>query len=140
MRYLTVAECIQHAVITQFLSGSMCLEEACRRLKIHRTTLWRKIRKIEKEGPSGLAHKLRGQKPHNAYEDWVKNLICEIFKTKYEPYGFSTSHFYQEAAGNFPKNVSYPTVLRWLKTKGLKTRSRKGWRHHSRRPRRPKIL
>lgn len=133
---LSVKESIQHSVIIQYLEGYLDLEEACKRLKLHRSSFWRKCQRYEANGPSGLIHRLRG-KPSNFAEDpSLKEAILKLYTEQYAPFGFRTAHFYQEAFSDFPKPVSYSAVLRWLKTAGLISKSRKGWKHHSRRPRR----
>jgi transposase len=136
MGYLTVTESVRHAVILQYLEGKLPLGEACRRLSIHRSTFWRSLHRFQEEGPLGLAHKLRGR-PSNFAEDLkIKQAIVKLYAKEYAPFGFRVAHFYQEALKDFPKPISYPTVLRWLKELKLVEQSRKGWKHHSRRPRR----
>ncbi len=60
MELLTMRESIQHAVITQFLGGYISEDEACHRLQVHRSTLYRKINRFLDKGPKGLIHGLRG--------------------------------------------------------------------------------
>lgn len=136
MELLTMRESIEHAVITQFLGGYVSEGEACDRLGIHRSTLYRKIKRFLESGPKGLIHRLRGKSSNHAADPILKKAICNLFDTKYKPYGFKVAHFYQEASHNFPEPVGYSTVIRWLKQAKLITKSHKGWRHHSRRPRR----
>lgn len=136
MELLTMRESIEHAVITQFLGGHISEHEACDRLEIHRSTLYRKILRFLDKGPAGLIHKLRGRSSNNAADPVVKKAICNLFKHKYKLFGFKVAHFYQEASDKFPEPVGYSTVIKWLKEEKLITKSHKGWRHHSRRPRR----
>lgn len=134
-RYLSMAESIQHAVILQVIEGKISKEEAWERLKIHRITLERKMARLQEKGPIGLAHQSRGKSSNFATDPKIKETILDLFDKEYKPYGFRVAHFYQDASERFPKPVSYPTVVRWLKASGLTKKSRKGWRHHSRRPR-----
>lgn len=136
MELLTMRESIEHAVITQFLGGHTSEDEACDRLQIHRSTLYRKISRFLDKGPKGLIHHLRGKPSNFAADPVVKKAICNLFDKEYKPFGFKVAHFYQEASHEFPEPVGYSTVIRWLKEAKLITRSHKGWRHHSRRPRR----
>lgn len=136
MEYLTVSESIEHAVLVQYLEGKLSLEEACGRLSVHRTTLWRKLMRLEREGPLGLAHKLRGRPSNSTHALELKGSILKLYERGYKPFGFRVAHFYQEELEEKPDAPSYPSVLRWLKRSGLVEQSRKGARHHSRRPRR----
>lgn len=136
MELLTVAEAIEYAVVSQFLEGNLPIEEACERLKIHRSSLYRKVARLLKEGPKGLRHKLKGRPSNFATDPIVKKAICHLFEHEYKPYGFRVAHFYQEASDRFPEKIAYPTVVRWLKETNITTKAHKGWRHHSRRPRR----
>lgn len=136
MRYLTMSESIQHAVIVQYLEGKISLEAACERLAVHRVTLWRKCQRLQREGPLGLAHQLRDQPSNFGWDPKTKRSILELYDREYRPFGFRVAHFYQQASGGFPRPVGYSTVVRWLKEAKLTVRVHKGWRHHSRRPRR----
>lgn len=134
--YLSMRESIQHSVIVQVLEGQIGFKEACKRLDIHRATLWRKIQRFEKEGVKGLAHKLRGLVSNHQGDQELREAICKLFKLEYRPYGFRVAHFYQDALDRFPKEVAYSTIVRWFKEEGLTQKAHKGWKHHSRRPRR----
>jgi hypothetical protein len=136
MEYLTVSEAIEHAVLTQYREEKLSLEEACLRLSIHRTTLWRKLERLKTEGPLGLAHKLRGKPSNFAHDLGIRQSILKLYEQGYKPFGFRVAHFYQEALEDKTGSPSYPTVLRWLKGSGLVEKSRRGVKHHSRRPRR----
>lgn len=136
MELLTMRESVQHAVITQFLGGLISEDEACERLGIHRSTLYRKIYRYLNNGPKGLIHKLRGRPSNFATDPVIKKAVCNLFQYKYKPFGFKVAHFYQEASHQFPEPVGYSTVIKWLKDAKLITKTHKGWRHHSRRPRR----
>lgn len=136
MELLTVTDSIQLSVITSVIEGRLSVEDACDRLGIHKSTFYRKVLRIEQEGPSGLTHKLRGRPSNNSPHLSIKNAVCTLFEKSYKPFGFRTAHFYQDAVHRFPKPVGYSTVVRWLKAKQLISKRHKGWRHHARRPRR----
>ena len=129
-------ELMEHAVLTEYQEDKLSLEEACERLEICRSTLWRKCRKLEEEGASGLIHKLRGKTSNFAQDPEVKQRICDLFEKDYKPFGFRVAHFYQHALEKEESSPAYPTVLRWLKAIHLVEKSKKGWKHRSRRPRR----
>lgn len=133
---LTVTQCVQHAVINAFLEGKLSEVEACERLQIHRSTLYRKALRISQQGPQGLIHRLSGRESNSSLEPMLKEQVLKRWREDFAPYGFRVAHFYQEAASSFPQSVAYSTVLRWLKHEGLVRRSRRGWKHRTRRPRR----
>lgn len=133
---LSMRESLQHSVIVQVLKGDLGMGEACKRLDIHRVTLWRKMRCFQVEGVKGLAHKLRGATSNHHCDKELRETICKLFKLEYRPYGFRVAHFYQDALDRFPKAVAYSTLVRWFKEEGLTEKVHKGWKHHSRRPRR----
>ena len=133
---LSMKESIQHTMIVQYLAGQVELEAACQRLNLHRTTFWRKCVRYQEQGPAGLIHGLREKPSNSAKNHALKTEILKIYTEQYQPYGFNTAHFYEQALKSFPQPVGYSTVLRWLKSSGLVQNSRKGWKHHTRRPRR----
>jgi len=134
--YLTMSESLQQAIIIQVLDGKLTIQEACQRLDLSRPTLWRKIKRYRQEGAVGLVHRARGRGSNARLDGSIRQAILDIWKKDFAAYCFSVSHFYQEANHRFPKRVSYWSVLQWLKQAGLYQQKRKGWRHHSRRPRR----
>lgn len=133
---LSVAESIEHVTLTQYLEGALSLDEACERLDLHRATVWRKLQRLIKKGPLGLVHGLRGKVSNFSSDPGLKKAVCDLFDKDYRPFGFRVAHFYQEASHRFPTSISYPTVVRWLKEEHLIEKAHKGWKHHSRRPRR----
>lgn len=134
MKGLSVAEAIEHGVVAQFVEGKLSEAGACKRLDVHRSTLYRKAHRLEAQGPLGLVHGLRGRPSNFAWDSKLRQAICTLYEKEYKPYGFRVAHFHQEA--KLPAAVSYPTVLRWLKAEKIVQKSRKGWKHHTRRPRR----
>lgn len=133
---LTVKESIQHVVINEFLESHLPLDEACRRLGLHRSSFWRKCRRYAQEGPLGLVHKLRGQSSNSSHDLSLKEALLTLYANDYLPFGFRVAHFYQEAQKDFPQPVGYSTLVRWFTEAGLIQKTHKGWKHHSRRPRR----
>jgi len=136
MARLSVSESIQHSVIVRYLEGLMDQESVCDRLNIHRSTLWRKIKRYQEYGPPGLAHRSRGKPGHRRLDSELHQAVCRLYREEYLPFGYTTAHFYQEAIEHQPSYpVSYPTVLRWFKQARLVTATRKSAKHRSRRPR-----
>ena len=122
--------------VRQYEDGKIELDEVCERLKLHRSSVWRKCQKLEAQGPLGLIHGLRGKTSNFREDPDIKKKVCDLFEKEYKPYGYRPAHFYQDALEQDPTSPSYPSVLRWLKSAHLIEQSRKGCKHHSRRPRR----
>lgn len=133
---LTVAHCTQYAIIKGFLDGTLSEAEACERLNVHRSTLYRKSLRVSSQGPRGLVHKLAGKPSNFASDPKLKDYVLKLWENDFAPYGFRVAHFYQEALEASSRPVGYSTVLRWLKQEGFVKKSRRGWKHHTRRPRR----
>lgn len=133
---LSMVESKQHAMIIGVLDGKLTMMEACERLSCSRRTLERKVERYRKQGAAGLLHKAYGRPSNACLDSSVKEAVLEIWKKDFAPYCFGVRHFYRKARDRFPKPVSYWTVLGWLKSQGLYQQTRKGWRHHTRRPRR----
>jgi transposase len=135
VRRLTVAEATEFAIIEQYRAGKMDLESVCERLGLHRSTVWRKLRRIEAEGAQGLAHQLRGRPSNARCDAELKEAVCKLYETEYAPYGFNVAHFFEQAHERFSSPVSYASVVGWLKSEGLRKRTRKGVKHRARRAR-----
>lgn len=106
-------------VLQNYHEGVITSAEACKRLGIHRTTLWRLCRRLEKEGPAGLAHKLRGRRSNSAKPEAFRRQVCDLYAREYRPHGHSIHFFYRKAAPSLPDYVSYKTILSWLRAAGL---------------------
>lgn len=101
--------------VEELLDGKLTVREACERLQIHRTTLWRLCRKLEKEGPSGLSHRLRGRRSNRAKPETVRKEVCELYEREYRPAGRSVHAFYREVGPKLSEYISYSTMLGWLR-------------------------
>src|SRR6187397_3209601 len=83
-------EGVQAAILDRVLEGKLSVEEACKRLGIDRTTLWRKRKRYEAEGAEGLAHGLRGRGSNFRYPDSVREAVLALFRDEYWQHGFRT--------------------------------------------------
>jgi hypothetical protein len=111
---LKESEAMELAVIQQFIEKKLSVEEACRRLKLHRSSLFRKVKRVRSEGACGLAHRLRGHQANNRKPEWLRAAICGLYAEEYKPHGYAPLHFFQHASDKFPEQVSYQSVWRWL--------------------------
>ena len=132
---LSMKEALMLAVLRDFSEKRLTVEEACERLKIERTTLWRKRKRFEEGGAKAIAHGLRGRVGNRKADTKVRAAVCKMYSEEYGPHGFNVTHFYEQARKDFPKPVSYSAVWRWLRSENLVQPRRRGRRHHARRPR-----
>jgi transposase len=101
--------------LEELISGGLSIREACERLQVHRSTLWRICRRYQEQGAEGLVHKLRGRRSNRAKKEDFKKSVCELYLKDYKPQGRSVLSFYQDVARTLPDYVSYTTVLGWLR-------------------------
>src|SRR5690349_15786735 len=94
---LNVTEAIQHAVLNQVAEGRLGVEEAAERLGLHRSSVWRKLKRLGAKGPAGLAHRLRGRPSNYQYAAATREAVLALYRAKYAPYGFRIAHFYERA-------------------------------------------
>jgi len=106
-------------VIENFLTGRLTRNEACERLGVHRTTLWRLCRRFQEKGAEGLVHGLTGRRSNRAKPEAVRQELVSRFATEIQPRGKSVFSFYDRVARGLPEYVSYSTLLGWLKEAGL---------------------
>lgn len=92
-------------------------------------------KKLDIEGPVGLAHGNRGNKSKRALDDDLIKQIIDLYKTKYT--GFNFSHFQEKLEEIEGLKVSLSSVRRILKTAGYcSPKKRRPPKHRSRRERR----
>lgn len=101
--------------IEELLAGGLTVREACERLQVHRTTLWRLCSRYKKDGAEGLQHGLKGRRSNRAKGETFRKEVCEIYERDYLPAGRSIYAFYQEVGPGLPEYVSYSTVLNWIR-------------------------
>lgn len=104
----------QITMIEQYLSGAIRLKDICEHFKVHRATVWRKIRKFREAGREGLVHGLRGRPSNNATPEAFKKEICELYEREHRPRGVCLWSFYHQVVRNLPDRISYSTLRRWL--------------------------
>jgi transposase InsO family protein len=128
-------EGVQAAILERISEGKLSVNEACKRLGIDRTTLWRKRKRYEAQGAEGLAHGLRGRESNFRHPNSVRQAVLALFRDEYWQHGFRTAHFFEDACSRFPTKVGYSTVVKWLRAEGLVEQRHRGRKHRTRRPR-----
>ncbi|HSA59919.1 MAG TPA: helix-turn-helix domain-containing protein [bacterium] len=106
-------------VIEEFLAGRLTRNEACLKLGVHRTTLWRLCRRFQEKGSEGLVHGLKGRRSNRAKPEAMRQELVARFATEGQPRGKSVFSFYDRVARGLPDYVSYSTLLGWLREAGL---------------------
>ena len=92
-------------------------------------------KKLDTQGPVGLAHGNRGKKPECALADDTIKQILDLYKSKYK--GFNFSHFKEKLEEIEKIKVSLSSVRRILKAAGCcSPKKRRPPKHRSRRERR----
>lgn len=104
--------------IEELLAGGLSVREACERLQVHRSTLWRLCSRYKKKGAGGLQHGLRGRRSNRSKNEAFRKEVCELYKREYLSAGRSIYAFYQEVGPKLPEYVSYSTVLNWVRSSG----------------------
>src|SRR4030095_1288407 len=106
-------DCNPIAILEDYLQGRLSLEEVCSRLKIHRSTLWRKCRRFKREGHKGLEHGLKGRRSNRAVPIQTQETILKLWNERALPMRMSIYSFHRKLLRS-EFNVSYSTLLRWL--------------------------
>lgn len=104
--------------IEEILSGGLTVQEACERLGVHRSTLWRLLRRYREGGGEGLRHSLTGRRSNRSKPEALRRSLCELFARDYRPHGHSVYFFYGQIARELPEYVSYSTILNWVREGG----------------------
>jgi transposase len=106
-------------IIEEFLAGRLSRIDACARLNVHRTTLWRLCRRFQEKGAQGLVHGLTGRRSNRAKPEALRQELVGRFAAESQPRGKSVFSFYDRVARGLPEYVSYSTLLGWLREAGL---------------------
>ncbi len=109
---------MQNPHVREFLSGSLSTREACERLQVPRSTLWRLQRRFQTRGPAALVHGLKGRRSNNAKSEALRRAVCDLFAREYKPAGASIRAFYKKGVRGKLADVCYSTILRWLQEAG----------------------
>ncbi len=112
---MEMEEVSQVTLLSHYTEGRVSLQDVCDRLGIHRTTLWRKLQRLKKEGREGLVHKLKGRPSNNARPKAIQQAIRELWTENYSRTDMNITQFYQQVVRELAPTLSYSTVLRWLK-------------------------
>ena len=135
---LSVREVHRIHVLEQVTKGTLSLKTGSEHLKISYRQAKRLIARYRSEGPSGLAHRKRGQPAQNAFSSSIRERVMQLHQKKYSQ--FNDTHFVQMLEEKEDLYINRETVRCWLRQAGIKPkRRRRPPRHRSRRPRRPQI-
>jgi transposase len=108
---------IRIETVEEFLEGRITGVEASERLGLHRITFWRLVKKYERGGRRGLEHGLKGKRSNNAKSESLQMLVRDWYERHYEASGRSVRSFYRDVRLSLPQDVSYATVVSWIRPK-----------------------
>ena len=106
---------IRHSnpVLRDFLQGNLRIGEACRRLGVPRSTLWRVKKRLDAKGASAFMHGLKGRRSNNAKSEFVRRRVLELLDRDFDPGRTSLLRFYREHIVGRYLSISYSTVRKW---------------------------
>ncbi|HEX5038055.1 MAG TPA: hypothetical protein VFX30_12930 [bacterium] len=102
--------------IEHFLSGNLPAGEAARRLGLHRVSFWRLVKRYERRGSDILRHGLTGKRSNRAKPESFRQSVCEAYERHSASFGRSVYSFYRDMKDSLLRDVSYVTVLSWVRT------------------------
>jgi transposase len=103
--------------VEEYLEGRITAPQASGRLGLHRVTFWRLVKKYEANGRRGLDHGLKGKRSNHAKPESLKMLVCDWYERHYAPSGRSVRSFYRDVRLSLPEDLSYATVVSWIRPK-----------------------
>lgn len=109
-------ESIRIATIEEFLSGALPAREGARRLGMHRVSFWRLVKRYEQRGKEVLRHGLTGRRSNRAKPESLRHSVLEAYQQHSASLGRSVHSFYREMKGSLLRDVSYVTVLSWVRS------------------------
>jgi transposase len=135
---LSTREIQRLQVLEQVVRGAMALKGGVGLMGVCYRQAKRLLARYRQEGPSGLAHRQRGQPARNAFSPQMRDRVLALHGERYAQ--FNDTHFVQMLEEREDLRIGRETVRRWLREAGIAPkRRRRPPRHRSRRPRRPQM-
>ena len=100
-------------ILEQVIKGAFSLKTGSEHLKISYRQAKRLLSRYRSEGPSGLAHRQRGQPAHNAFSSSIREQVLQLHQKKYSQ--FNDTHFVQMLEEREGLDISRETVRCWLR-------------------------
>ena len=133
---LTKAELKKVLVVEKLVARQIKVAEAAELLGLSTRQVLRLKKTYITEGAEGIAHKNRGRKPAHAIADDVKELVVNLYRTKY--YGSNNCHFSELLMEHESLMLSVSSVRRILLDHGIKqAKQRRRIKAHQPRDRKP---
>ena len=130
------AELKKVMVLEKLVNHQLKVAEAAELLGLSPRQVLRLKKTYLVEGAKGIAHKNRGRKPAHTIPEDVKELVAELYRTKY--YGSNNCHFSELLEENESLVISVSSVRRILLGQGIKqTKQRRRKKAHQPRDRKP---
>jgi hypothetical protein len=104
------------AIIEDFLSGALPAGAAARSLGMHRVSFWRLVKRYELRGADILRHGLTGRRSNRAKPESFRRSVREAYESHSASFGRSVHSFYRVMKDSLLRDVSYVTVLSWVRS------------------------
>ena len=132
---MTQKELERAQVIAELLAGRWTNQQAADRLRLSTRQIRRLRRKVEAEGPKGLAHKSRSRPSGRALNPHLKEHVIKLLHERYADFGPTFAS--EKLSEDLGRAISRETIRKIQIEIGLrKAKRRKEKRYHPRRPRR----
>lgn len=115
---LTKAEMKKVLVVEKLVAHQLKVVEAAELLGLSTRQVLRLKKRYIEEGAEGIAHKNRGRKPAHTIPDDVKEMVSELYRSKY--LGSNNCHFTELLQEHESLKLSVSSVRRILLEHGLK--------------------
>jgi hypothetical protein len=102
--------------IEEFLSGRLPAGSAAQRLGLHRVSFWRLVQRYQSRGSDILRHGLAGRRSNRAKPEAFRQSVREAYDRHAATCRRSVRSFYREMKDSLLQDVSYVTVLSWVRT------------------------
>ncbi len=133
---MTKTELKKVLVIEKLVDQKIKVAEAAELLGLSTRQVLRLKKRYITEGAEGIAHKNRGRKPVHTISEDVKELVAELYRTKY--HGSNNCHFSELLQEHESLQLSVSSVRRILLERGLKqVKQRRRKKVHQPRERKP---
>ncbi len=123
----------RYVLIKEYMSGKTSIEGISKQLKLHRSQVYRIIKRYQEEGIKGLSHKNKGKPSGHIIEQSRKAEILRLIREKYYDCGPSyASELLEENEGI---TINRETLRLWMKSEQLLIKQRKRKPYRQRRER-----
>lgn len=114
-------------VVQQALEKRIKQEKAAELLELSTRQIKRLVRRLKKEGPCGIIHKLRGRKSNRKHPEKLRERVIQLYKKHY--LGFGPTLAQEKLSERNQIRIGRETLRRWLLEGGDWEPRKKGHKH-----------